>query len=186
VVIYALSGLRVVRLKGGDPSMFGRAEEEIAALQAAGIECIVVPGVTAALAAAADSKRPLTRRGRGRSVSFQTAVSLSSQSPLVDLESPNYTDSLVLYMGGQQLGKLREALYSVGWTASTPVSVVWNAGAINSIQVHSTVEQLPIIQARLTTQQQDSPAIVTVGVAASALALETQPLRNNTGVGLQA
>ena len=63
----ALKGERVVRLKGGDPSLFGRLEEELQALAEHGIDCEVVPGVTAALAAAAASQRPLTRRGRGRS-----------------------------------------------------------------------------------------------------------------------
>jgi uroporphyrin-III C-methyltransferase len=61
-------------LKGGDPSVFGRLEEELLALQAAGIACEVVPGVTAALAAAAGTQRPLTRRGQGRSVSLSTAM----------------------------------------------------------------------------------------------------------------
>ena len=67
------SGL-VVRLKGGDPSIFGRLEEELEALAEAGIDCEVVPGVTAAIAAAAATQRPLTRRGQGRSVSFTTAM----------------------------------------------------------------------------------------------------------------
>ena len=64
----------VVRLKGGDPSIFGRLEEELEALAAAGIACEVVPGVTAALAAAAETRRPLTRRGTGRSVTLATAM----------------------------------------------------------------------------------------------------------------
>jgi hypothetical protein len=64
----------VVRLKGGDPSVFGRLEEELEALAAHGIACEVVPGVTAAIAAAAATRRPLTRRGRGRSVSLATAM----------------------------------------------------------------------------------------------------------------
>src|SRR5258706_3211309 len=63
----------VVRLKGGDPSVFGRLEEELEALAEAGIACEVIPGVTAAIAAAADTLRPLTRRGSGRSVSISTA-----------------------------------------------------------------------------------------------------------------
>ena len=74
LVKHAPSGERVVRLKGGDPSVFGRLEEELEALAAAGIECEVVPGVTAALAAAAATQRPLTRRGSGRSVALTTAM----------------------------------------------------------------------------------------------------------------
>ncbi len=64
----------VVRLKGGDPSLFGRLEEELQAVAAAGLQAEVVPGVTAALAAAADTRLPLTRRGHGRSVSLSTAM----------------------------------------------------------------------------------------------------------------
>src|SRR5215212_3203537 len=68
IVEHALESDVVVRLKGGDPSIFGRLEEELEAMRAAGIACEVVPGVSAALAAAADTQRPLTRRGSGRSV----------------------------------------------------------------------------------------------------------------------
>src|ERR1700752_1020024 len=67
LVRYAAEVPLVVRLKGGDPSVFGRLEEELQAAAEAGIECEVVPGITAALAAAADTRRPLTRRGSGRS-----------------------------------------------------------------------------------------------------------------------
>jgi siroheme synthase len=74
LVKHAQSGARVVRLKGGDPSVFGRLEEELEALAAAGIESEVVPGVSAALAAAAATQRPLTRRGSGRSVALTTAM----------------------------------------------------------------------------------------------------------------
>ncbi len=87
----------VVRLKGGDPSLFGRLEEELEALGAAGVRCEVVPGVTAALAAAADAQRPLTRRGRGRSVTLATAMTregdLRAEAPRADTE--------VYYMAGR-------------------------------------------------------------------------------------
>ena len=74
LVKHASAGSLVVRLKGGDPSVFGRLEEELEALAAAGIESEVVPGVSAALAAAAATQRPLTRRGSGRSVALTTAM----------------------------------------------------------------------------------------------------------------
>ena len=79
LVKHAQSGARVVRLKGGDPSVFGRLEEELEALAAAGIDCEVVPGVTAALAAAAATQRPLTRRGAGRSVALTTAMTKTGE-----------------------------------------------------------------------------------------------------------
>ena len=81
LVKHAQDGRAVVRLKGGDPSVFGRLEEELEALAAANIESEVVPGVTAAIAAAAATLRPLTRRGSGRSVALTTAMIPGGVSP---------------------------------------------------------------------------------------------------------
>ncbi|MDE1950469.1 MAG: uroporphyrinogen-III C-methyltransferase, partial [Burkholderiales bacterium] len=86
----------VVRLKGGDPSIFGRLEEELQALARHGIECEVVPGVTAAIAAAAHTRRPLTRRGNGRSVSLSTAMTREGR-----LEAGRNADTEVFYMAGR-------------------------------------------------------------------------------------
>jgi uroporphyrin-III C-methyltransferase len=99
----------VVRLKGGDPSLFGRLEEELQALQAAGIPCEVVPGVTAALAAAATAQRPLTRRGSGRSVSFSTAMTREGE-----VHTGHRADTEVFYMAGRQLAKLGRRLLRGG------------------------------------------------------------------------
>ena len=89
---------QVVRLKGGDPSLFGRLEEELQALAEHGIDCEVVPGITAAVAAAAVSLRPLTRRGRGRSVAVSTAMTQDGE-----LLATRCADSEVFYMAGRQL-----------------------------------------------------------------------------------
>ena len=115
LVKHASEGKRVVRLKGGDPSIFGRLEEELAALARAGVECEVVPGVTAASAAAASTRRPLTRRGSGRSVSLTTAM--THDSGLVATRS---ADTEVFYMAGKQLGALARRLVGAGWPADTP------------------------------------------------------------------
>ena len=127
LVKHAAESALVVRLKGGDPSLFGRLEEEIATLARAGIACEVVPGVTAALAAAAATQRPLTRRGThgsaGRSVSLTTAVTQSGA-----LHATRTADTEVFYMAGQQLAALSRRLLVAGWPASTPVSVVSRAG----------------------------------------------------------
>jgi uroporphyrin-III C-methyltransferase len=92
LVRFAEQGLRVVRLKGGDPSVFGRLEEELEALAQAGIECEVVPGITAALAAAAATQRPLTRRGAGRSVALTTAMTKNCE-----LRAAHSADTEVFY-----------------------------------------------------------------------------------------
>ncbi|MGJ9420286.1 uroporphyrinogen-III C-methyltransferase [Massilia sp. CMS3.1] len=113
----------VVRLKGGDPMLFGRADEELRALEAQGIEVEVVPGITTAVAAAAATKQPLTKRGVARSVAFFT----SSTGP----EQPEHpalphTDTLVQYMGGREAAATAERLLTQGRPADTPVVVVEN------------------------------------------------------------
>jgi uroporphyrin-III C-methyltransferase len=147
----------VVRLKGGDPSLFGRLEEELEALAAQGIECEVVPGVTAALAAAAAARRPLTRRGRGRSVAFSTAMTQDGE-----LRATRSADSEVFYMAGKQLGALSRRLQAAGWSADTPVCVVSRAGWSDQLVSEHRVETLP----QATVLHAGRPTIVTVGAAA--------------------
>src|SRR6266478_3246185 len=88
----------VVRLKGGDPMLFGRAQEEIAALEAAGIRCEVVPGITAALAAAAEIKTSLTQRGIARSVTFATPRVGAQEPPGNWASGLAATDAGAVYM----------------------------------------------------------------------------------------
>jgi uroporphyrin-III C-methyltransferase len=124
LVKHASSGARVVRLKGGDPSVFGRLEEELEALAAAGIATEVVPGVTAALAAAAATQRPLTRRGNGRSVALTTAMTHDAGLDA----GRRHADTEVFYMAGKQLGALARKLIAAGWPTDALVSVVSRAG----------------------------------------------------------
>jgi uroporphyrin-III C-methyltransferase len=152
---------RVVRLKGGDPSLFGRLEEELQALAEQGIDCEVVPGVTAALAAAAAAQRPLTRRGRGRSVAFSTAMTHEGQ-----LRATRSADSEVFYMAGRQLGVLSRRLLASGWPADTPVCVVSRAGCSDQLVSEHRADNL----AAATVLHAGRPTVVTVGVAAVAVA----------------
>ena len=147
----------VVRLKGGDPSLFGRLEEELEALAASGIGCEVVPGVTAALAAAAAARRPLTRRGRGRSVAFSTAMTQQGE-----LHATRSADSEVFYMAGKQLGALSRRLRAAGWPADTPVCVVSRAGWSDQLLSDHRVDTL----AQAALLHAGRPTIVTVGAAA--------------------
>ena len=114
---------RVVRLKGGDPMLFGRADEELRALESLGIEVEVVPGITAALAAAASAKQPLTRRGIARSVAFFTSSTAPDQPEQSTLPA---CDTLVQYMGGREAVKTARALLANGYAADTPVLIVEN------------------------------------------------------------
>jgi len=160
LVRHASEGGVVVRLKGGDPSIFGRLEEELEALAAAGIDSEVVPGVTAAIAAAATSQRPLTRRGDGRSVAFTTAMTRSG-----DLHASRSADTEVFYMGGKQLAALSRRLIEAGWPTDTPVSVVSRAGWPDQLHSDHNVATLP----RAALLHAGRPTIVSVGAGARTL-----------------
>jgi uroporphyrin-III C-methyltransferase len=113
----------VVRLKGGDPMLFGRADEELRALEAAGIDVEIIPGITAAFAAAASTRQPLTKRGIARSVAFftsSTAPHHPEQTTLPDC------DTLVQYMGGKEAQTTARNLLLRGESPDLPVIVVEN------------------------------------------------------------
>ncbi|WP_280154903.1 uroporphyrinogen-III C-methyltransferase [Piscinibacter sp. XHJ-5] len=147
----------VVRLKGGDPSVFGRLEEELQALDDAGIGCEVVPGVTAAIAAAAEAQRPLTRRGNGRSVSLTTAMTRSGA-----MQGSRSADTEVFYMAGKQLAALSRRLIEAGWPSDTPVCVVSRAGWPDALRSDHTVATLP----RASLLHAGRPTVATVGAGA--------------------
>ncbi|MCE4554576.1 uroporphyrinogen-III C-methyltransferase [Pelomonas cellulosilytica] len=147
----------VVRLKGGDASIFGRLEEELAALAAAGIDCEVIPGVTAALAAAAQARRPLTRRGRGRNVSLTTAMTETGE-----LRAALSADTEVFYMAGRQLATLGAKLVSAGWPADTPALVVSHAGSADAVTSEHRIANL----ADAAPLHGNHPTVVTVGTGA--------------------
>lgn len=150
----------VARLKGGDPSIFGRLDEELEALAHAGIECEVIPGVTAALAAAASAKRPLTRRGSGRSVSLATAMTRTGQ-----MHASRTADTEIYYMAGRQLAQLAQRLEKAGWPLDTPVSVVSRAGWPDAIHSDHQVGNLGEAHALHAGR----PTAVVVGVGAAAI-----------------
>ncbi len=159
----------VVRLKGGDPSIFGRLEEELVALHEAGIDCEIVPGVTSAIAAAAAIQRPLTRRGRGRSVSLTTAMTRQGE-----LQATRSADTEVFYMAGKQLAALSRQLALAGWPEETPVAVVSRAGCIDSLHSDHTVGSL----AQASVLHAGRPTVVTVGAGAAPLNQADAALQN--------
>lgn len=159
----------VARLKGGDPSLFGRLEEELHALREAGISSEVIPGVTSALAAAAATQRPLTRRGTGRSVSFTTAMTRTGDLQC-GMGPGQRADTEVFYMAGRQLAPLSKGLLDAGWPADTEVSVVSRAGWPDMRHTQHTVGTLD--EASLV--HAGRPTLVIVGAGATDLPL--QPL----------
>lgn len=120
---YASKYALVVRLKGGDPMMFGRADEELRALEEAGVDVEVVPGITTALAAAAATKQPLTKRGVSRSVAFFTSSTAPEHAGQVTVPD---TDTLVQYMGGREAIVTAQRMLDQGRRADTPVVVIEN------------------------------------------------------------
>ena len=166
LAVGAIHGERglVARLKGGDPSLFGRLEEELHALREAGIPSEVVPGVTSALAAAAATQRPLTRRGSGRSVSFTTAMTRTGDLQC-GMGPGQRADTEVFYMAGRQLAPLSKGLLDAGWPGDTEVSVVSRAGwpdMRHTVHTVSTLDEASSVHA-------GRPTLVTVGAGATAI-----------------
>ena len=175
LVKHANEGYVVVRLKGGDPSVFGRLEEELEALAQAGIACEVVPGVTAATAAAASTQRPLTRRGHGRSVSLATAMTREGH-----LEASRSADTEVFYMAGKQLAALSRRLLMAGWASNTAVSVGSRAGWPDQLHSDHSVATL----ARASVLHAGRPTVVTVGAGAAPTAVDAAQMPATAGVGV--
>ena len=161
----------VVRLKGGDPMLFGRAQEEIAALEAVGVPFEVVPGVTSALAAAAESGVSLTQRGVARSVAFLTPRVGLGEVPSNWAESAAAADTAIIYMGVGQAAEISAALIEAGMPRELPVVVVENATLPQSRRIALTLEELPEIARYGVT----GPTLIMLGNAfAAALAASEQ------------
>ncbi|HQR91536.1 MAG TPA: SAM-dependent methyltransferase, partial [Caulobacter sp.] len=160
LVALALEGLTVVRLKGGDPFLFGRGGEELAACREAGVECHVVPGVTAALAASAGAGAPLTHRGSAQAVTFVTGHAAHGDPDLdwVALARPNQT--VVVYMGVSTAGLIAQRLIAAGRAASTPALVVENASRADERRILTTLAGLAVAAEGLK-----GPALLMVGEA---------------------
>lgn len=157
----------VVRLKGGDPMLFGRAQEEIAALESAGIRYEVVPGVTAALAAAADAGISLTQRGAARSVAFVTARVGEGEAPSQWARNAAAADTAVIYMGAGQAEAVAAALIAAGAPPKLPALVVENASLPGTRRIALTLAELP----RIAEHGLTGPTLIMLGrVFAAALA----------------
>lgn len=128
LVRLAREGKQVARLKAGDPLVFGRAGEELAALRAAGIRHEIVPGVTSALAAAADAGVPLTLRGVSSSLAFATGHGADGTEPAGWSEVARSGGTIAVYMGASVAGQVHDRLVRAGLSPQTPVVAVENAG----------------------------------------------------------
>jgi uroporphyrin-III C-methyltransferase len=161
LVAFALEGLKVVRLKGGDPFIFGRGGEELEACREAGVACHIVPGVTAALAAGASAGAPLTHRGSAQAVTFVTGHASNGAEPDLDWESlAKANQTVVIYMGLSQAAPIAARLMAAGRAGSTPALIVENASRADEQRVVTSLSGLAEAASGLT-----GPALLIVGEA---------------------
>ena len=171
-------GKRVVRLKSGDPLVFGRAGEEMAALRDADVSYEVVPGVTAAFAAAADFELPLTLRGVSSSMVFTTGHDLKGTT-LPDWAKLAISGATVaVYMGRSVAADVASRLIEAGLSPDTAVAVVENASLANRRRFHGTLADLPSLEAR---NDLTGPVMTIIGDAVAGANFErSEPLAAHT------
>ena len=161
LVAFAREGLTVVRLKGGDPFIFGRGGEELEAVREAGLTCHIVPGVTAALAAGASAGAPLTHRGSAQAVTFVTGHASKGAEPDLDWESLSRANqTVVIYMGLSMAAPIAARLMGAGRAGSTPALIVENASRADERRVVTTLAGLAEAAAQIS-----GPALLIVGEA---------------------
>ena len=157
----AKAGRRVVRLKGGDPFIFGRGGEELEALRAAGIDVEIVPGISSALGCAAAAQIPLTHRDMAQAVTFVTGHAALGQEPDLDwqaLARPNQT--VVVFMGVGTAGTIAARLVAAGRDPVTPIAVIENGTRANEI---SAFGQLGNVADVIYAAGINGPALLIIG-----------------------
>lgn len=164
LIEHAAKGLRVVRLKGGDPFIFGRGGEELEAVRAAGIEVQVTPGITAAMACAASAGIPLTHRDHAQSVTFASGV-VKQDGPDADyraLSAPNST--AVFYMGVGAASQIQAKMIKHGRSAQTPIALIENGSSDAERRFTGTLGDLAALVRR---ENIAGPTIIIVGETAA-------------------
>ncbi len=165
LIEYAQTGAHVVRLKSGDAGIFGRLEEELTALRAAGIAYEIVPGITAASAAAAMAAIPLTRRMTARRLQFITGHDTKGGLPeglnMAALADPEATT--VVYMGKRTFAALAEKLVDAGLPAQTPALVAQGVSTPSQKYAYHSISTLPEILRAMDTQ---APVLILYGALA--------------------
>ena len=167
----AADGRMVVRLKGGDPSVFGRLSEEVRPLREAGCPFEIVPGVTAAVAAAAAAGMPLTSRSAASSLTIVTGHEADEKAESLDFSSlAGIPGTLAIYMGVEQAEKWSQALIQAGKPASTPVTVVSRCSLADQTVAQTTLGECA---AAFDRCRWPAPAVVIVGAVAEAREIGT-------------
>ena len=161
MIAAAQDGKRVVRLKGGDPFIFGRGGEEVEALCEAGIEATVVPGISSALGCAAAAGLPLTHRDHAQTLTFVTGHAKSGEVPDLDWDAlAKAGQTVVVFMGVGTSAIISERMIRAGRAAATPVAVIENGTLKNEIRVYGTLAELPALIDRAGIK---GPALLIIG-----------------------
>jgi uroporphyrin-III C-methyltransferase len=176
MVSLAAQGLRIVRLKGGDPMIFGRAAEEITALRQANIDFEIVPGITAALGAAAITQISLTDRRSSHAVVFLTGHHASEHDATNWQALVSLGATIVLYMPGRQHRTLLRKLRSAGMPLETPCAVISRATTQEQQHFATTLEKLPDLP------QLPAPTLLVIGEVARPADLLSQPAVWNSAI----
>lgn len=165
MIAAARDGKHVVRLKGGDPYIFGRGGEEVEALRAANIDVEVVPGISAALGVAANAQIPLTHRDMAQAVTFVTGHAKLGEEPDLDWQAlARGNQTVVVYMGVGTAGTIAARLVAAGREASTPVAVIENGTREDEIRAFGVLGELSEIIQRGGIQ---GPALLIIGEVAA-------------------
>jgi uroporphyrin-III C-methyltransferase len=150
----------VVRLKGGDPLIFGRAAEEMAALRRAGIEFEIIPGITAAVAASAQARIPLTDRAGSAGIVFLTAQQASGKGATDIARFASADTTLAIYMPGGRYGEISDEVVAAGLSPQTPCLIVSNASRAEQELLWTDLAGLRFVS------PPESPALLIIGSVA--------------------
>lgn len=161
----------VVRLKGGDPMLFGRADEELQALESHGVAVEVIPGITTAFAAAASTLQPLTKRGVARSIAFFTSATAPNQPDQLTLPD---CDTLIQYMGGREAIVTAQKLLEQGRSPDLPVVIVENCSLANERISRMTLRDL-----EQGLGERQGPVLVMIGEAMAARTTQPASAKND-------
>lgn len=166
----------IVRIKGGDPMLFGRAQEELDALHAAGIHVEVVPGITAALAASAQIGVSLTRRGLSRNVTFVTPRVGDMERESDWVAAAVHADTAAIYMGAGQAERITATLIQRGRSTDTPVALIESASLPDARVSYATLGELPTLASRSGS----GPAVILLGEVLREKMLSEKLAMNNS------
>ena len=152
----ALRGERIVRLKSGDPLVFGRGGEEALALAAAGVPCEIVPGVSSAVAAASLAGIPVTHRGLASAFVVVSGHAAEAYGPVLESIAPGAA-TVVILMGVATRARTSALLLARGWPADTPAALLFSASRPDALAWRGTLAQIPVAPAT------DAPGVIVIG-----------------------